>query len=174
MPNRVVHCKRAPFDVYIGRPGPWGNPFRIGADGDRQTVIEKYRAWLLARPELVERARRELAGKVLGCWCAPLTCHGDVLAAISQELLAPGEFGHPVAAHNADDVTLSNSSAEQDLASRNVHSENAAFSGDEGVAQALARGGDSERDHHTGNDDRERKDMLSHSVEGTSAIEGMP
>ncbi len=22
----VVHCKRAPHDVYIGRPSKWGNP----------------------------------------------------------------------------------------------------------------------------------------------------
>jgi hypothetical protein len=84
MRNRVVHCRREPFDVYIGRPGPWGNPFLIGRDGDRWEVIEKYKAWLFAQPELVERAKRELAGKVLGCWCAPLTCHGDVLAALTE------------------------------------------------------------------------------------------
>jgi hypothetical protein len=23
----VVHCKKARYDVYIGRPSPWGNPF---------------------------------------------------------------------------------------------------------------------------------------------------
>jgi hypothetical protein len=23
----IVHCKVEPYDVYIGRPGPWGNPF---------------------------------------------------------------------------------------------------------------------------------------------------
>jgi hypothetical protein len=41
-PCRVVHCKREPYDVYIGRPGPWGNPFRIGRDGDRATVLWRY------------------------------------------------------------------------------------------------------------------------------------
>lgn len=76
----VVHCKREPFDVYVGRPSVWGNPFVIGRDGDRAQVIEQYRAWLRARPELVDRARRELQGKRLGCWCAPAACHGDVLA----------------------------------------------------------------------------------------------
>lgn len=80
----VVHCKRAPFDVYIGRPGPWGNPFVIGRDGTRTDVVAKYQAWLEARPALMERARRELAGRVLGCWCAPLACHGDVLARIAN------------------------------------------------------------------------------------------
>jgi Domain of unknown function (DUF4326) len=80
----VVHVKRAAYDVYVGRPSPFGNPFVIGRDGDRGTVIRKYRAWLLAQPALVERVRRELAGKVLGCWCAPLPCHGDVLADVAN------------------------------------------------------------------------------------------
>jgi len=30
---RVVHCKRAVYDVYVGRPSKWGNPFTIGRDG---------------------------------------------------------------------------------------------------------------------------------------------
>ena len=85
MDCRVVHCKRAPYDVYIGRPGPWGNPFRIGVDGSRSQVIAKYREWLKSHPEVVERARRELAGKILGCWCAPNPCHGEVLAEIANQ-----------------------------------------------------------------------------------------
>jgi hypothetical protein len=68
--------------VYIGRPGPWGNPFVIGKDGDRAEVIRKYREWLMQRPALIERARRELAGKDLVCWCAPQACHGHVLVEI--------------------------------------------------------------------------------------------
>lgn len=86
MTAQVVHCKRSPFDVYIGRPSPWGNPFEIGPDGTREEVIAKYRAWL-ARPEkraLRERVRKELRGKVLGCWCAPKACHGDVLLEIAN------------------------------------------------------------------------------------------
>lgn len=31
----VVHCKRARYDVYIGRPSQWGNPFQIRHDGTR-------------------------------------------------------------------------------------------------------------------------------------------
>lgn len=82
--GRVVHCKREPFDVYIGRPSRWGNPFEIGRDGTRADVIEKYRQMLLTdRLDLASRARRELRGKVLGCWCAPEACHGDVLLEIA-------------------------------------------------------------------------------------------
>ncbi len=80
----VVHCKREPYDVYIGRPGPYGNPFTIGRDGTREQVIAKYRAWISDQPELQARARRELRGKTLGCWCAPLPCHGDVLLEIAN------------------------------------------------------------------------------------------
>ena len=71
----VVHCKREPYDVYIGRPGPWGNPFVIGRDGTREEVIAKHRAWVEESPELQARIRRELRGKVLACHCAPKPCH---------------------------------------------------------------------------------------------------
>lgn len=65
--------------VYIGRPSKWGNPFVIGPDGTRQTVINKYRKYLLHNQPLLEDARIELKGKDLLCFCAPLACHGDVL-----------------------------------------------------------------------------------------------
>jgi hypothetical protein len=79
----VVHCKRAAHDVYIGRPSKWGNPFVIDRDGTRDDVIARYEAWLLEQPELLA-ALPELAGKTLGCWCAPHACHGDVLARLAN------------------------------------------------------------------------------------------
>ena len=78
MLTKVVHCKKQHFDVYIGRPSKWGNPFTIGKDGTRKEVIAKYRKWILTQPELL-RHLEELRGKTLGCWCSPLACHGDVL-----------------------------------------------------------------------------------------------
>jgi Domain of unknown function (DUF4326) len=99
--RRVVHVKRAAYDVYIGRPSPFGNPFVIGRDGDRAAVIARYRAWLLAQPALVERVRRELADKVLGCWCAPLPCHGDVLADIAADGNTLGSAAVPRSAHQS-------------------------------------------------------------------------
>lgn len=85
----VVHVDDE-YDVYIGRvnhwrglkASPYANPFRIGLDGTRDEVIEKYRDWLLAQPDLVKRARRELTGKRLACWCRPERCHGDVLVEV--------------------------------------------------------------------------------------------
>lgn len=78
----VVHCKRSRFDIYIGRPSLFGNPFSIGKHGDRDEVIEKYRVYFYARISCDDHFRREvesLRGKVLGCWCRPLACHGDVI-----------------------------------------------------------------------------------------------
>ena len=82
--TRVVHCKRERYDVYIGRPSVYGNPFQVGMDGTRAEVIERYRRWLMTKPELVARAKLELRGKTLGCWCAPKPCHGAVLAEIAD------------------------------------------------------------------------------------------
>lgn len=84
MTERVVHCKRENYDVYIGRGSKWGNPFVIGKDGSREEVVEKYREYLLSKPELLSDLG-ELRGKVLGCWCHPKLCHGDVLVEILKK-----------------------------------------------------------------------------------------
>lgn len=83
---RVVHCRKQPYDVYIGRANrryhlpqsKWSTPFVIGKDGTREDVLYKYEEWLLGNPELLKQLP-ELRGKTLGCWCAPRSCHGDVL-----------------------------------------------------------------------------------------------
>lgn len=88
----VVHCKKEPFDVYIGRPSRWGNPFshqpktRAEVKVDtREEAIACFEEWLKQNPDMIERVKRELKGKVLGCWCHPKECHGDVLARIANE-----------------------------------------------------------------------------------------
>lgn len=75
---KVVHFKKEPYDVYIGRPSKWGNPFTIGLDGNREEVIKKYQNWILQQEDLLA-ALPELKNKVLGCWCSPKSCHGEVL-----------------------------------------------------------------------------------------------
>ncbi len=88
-PGRVVHYRRAPQGsfVYIGRPSRFGNPFRLRDphdDQERAAVLDRYRQWFLTRiaTDPVFRAQVEtLRGQDLGCWCAPRTCHGEVLLA---------------------------------------------------------------------------------------------
>jgi len=87
--NFVVNIRKELYDVFIGRPGPFGNPFVIGKDGSRLEVIEKFRQWSKTNPEFCKRVRRELKGKVLGCFCKPAPCHGDVLVEIAN---SEGDF----------------------------------------------------------------------------------
>jgi hypothetical protein len=82
--------------VYIGRKfalfketSKWHNPFVIGKDGDRDEVIEKYRAYLLTRPDLMTTIG-ELKGKTLICWCGGINngvaCHGDILVELADRV----------------------------------------------------------------------------------------
>lgn len=80
---RVVHLMKETYDVRIDRQTKWGNPFVIGKDGTRSEVIRKFEKYLKSKPELMA-ALPELAGKTLGCWCAPQACHGDVLLRLAN------------------------------------------------------------------------------------------
>ena len=84
MTTTVVNCQTEDYDELIARPSKWGNPFKIGPDGSRKEVIEKYREWIQTQPALMA-ALPELKGKVLGCWCPPKYCHGHVLAELADK-----------------------------------------------------------------------------------------
>jgi hypothetical protein len=84
MNTTVVHFRKSKYDIYIGRGSIWGNPFVIG-HYTREEVIEDYRKWILTQPQLLAKLP-ELKGKILGCWCKPLACHGDVLAEMADKL----------------------------------------------------------------------------------------
>jgi len=92
----VVNWHNSSYDVYIGRHVPggppevppelcvYGNPFilnDVNDPGERAQVIAAYEKWLLSpeKSSLVAMAKVKLPGKVLGCWCKPKDCHGDVL-----------------------------------------------------------------------------------------------
>ncbi len=85
MSCKVVDLRTDRFDVYIGRGSKWGNPFIIGRDGSRNDVIRKYKDWISRQADLLE-CLDELRGKVLGCYCYPRACHGDILVALVQDL----------------------------------------------------------------------------------------
>jgi hypothetical protein len=87
MKTTVVNIRRSEYDVYIGRAGRghdgyFGNPYNI-MTGGRKQAIEMYRAYFLRRlktdPEFAIRVE-DLRGKRLGCFCAPQSCHGDIIA----------------------------------------------------------------------------------------------
>lgn len=88
-----------PGDVYIGRRRDagysFGNPFVMRHENERMLVVDQFEHWARRRIR-IDRVYRErvkaLHGKRLFCFCAPLPCHGDVLAVLARELTeADGE-----------------------------------------------------------------------------------
>ena len=91
--TRVVHVNHEDYDVYIGRPSEWGNPYSHIKDRKtkaefivktREESISKYKEWILNQPQLLEKLE-SLQGKKLGCWCKPKSCHGDILVQLIRE-----------------------------------------------------------------------------------------
>ena len=82
MKTRVynLHDPKCPADaVYCGRGSPWGNPFVIGPDGDRDEVCDKFENETLPWLDLTP-----LKGKNLKCFCKPKRCHCDsILKAVA-------------------------------------------------------------------------------------------
>lgn len=79
--------------VYIGRGSPFGNPFKMDNEDDRDKVIELYRHWLwkaLQEGKITKEMLLSLDGKRLACYCAPKACHGHVLVKAIE--WAKGEF----------------------------------------------------------------------------------
>lgn len=93
---KVVHCKVDPYDVYIGRPSIWGNPFSHKPDTSAkfktntvEEAVSNYEDWIKTQPQLLEKLG-DLKGKVLACWCKTKSnpnkpCHGDVLLRLANE-----------------------------------------------------------------------------------------
>ncbi len=83
----------SPNHVYIGRNmthyvkgavgSKWANPFKVD-QGGREECVNKYEMYVRTNHLLLE-SLNELEGKVLGCWCHPEKCHGDVLIKLLSE-----------------------------------------------------------------------------------------
>lgn len=94
MVTTVVNLRHSGYDVYIGRAkddrGYFGNPHACDnyckvcrRYHDREDSIKEYSKYFYSRLKSDSEFKRrvlELKGKVLGCFCAPLACHGNVIA----------------------------------------------------------------------------------------------
>ena len=80
----VVNSKFSKFDIYIGRGSIWGNPYPLKTPEERSEVIDRYIKYFFEETNLI-KSIRILKGKILGCYCYPLECHGDFLAFIANE-----------------------------------------------------------------------------------------
>lgn len=79
------HHGDAPADaVNVMRPHPLGNPFKIGRDGARDEVCDKYEAWLAECLDVGAFTLEPLRGRDLVCCCAPLRCHADTILRLAN------------------------------------------------------------------------------------------
>jgi hypothetical protein len=107
--------------ICVSRGTRWGNPYRVGYDGDAECCVRKYRDYLLPyshkdgdlsgflRAEAnVKAIQNDLRGLNLACWCELCPkhadgkpfgeqcqdcapCHADVLGAIANSPLLEQE-----------------------------------------------------------------------------------
>jgi hypothetical protein len=94
-PTLVVNMRGGTqYDIYIGRPSKWGNPYShlptsipgVTRVATREEAVDRYRIWIKAQPRLVA-SLHELKGKILGCHCSEyVPCHGHVLAEMADAL----------------------------------------------------------------------------------------
>jgi hypothetical protein len=91
-----INKKRDNFTLYIGRgwaglkESKWHNPFHLyNYEKDRKLVLRLYEQRVRSSPELMA-AIPELSDQILGCWCHPEECHGDVLVKIYKEIMNVG------------------------------------------------------------------------------------
>lgn len=100
MGTTVVNVRNEPCDIYIGRgnwrghSGRWGNPFThvpskyaTTVCKDRNEAVARYANWLheeIKNDRITPHDLAPLAGKKLGCWCAPELCHGHLLAVAAE------------------------------------------------------------------------------------------
>ncbi len=108
--SRAKGWRKPAGAIVVSRPSRFGNPFRVtqaegswtvqdgtgviyGATGNtdaRRFATTWYRAWLSSQTELLARARAELTGHDLACWCPlpepgqPDWCHGRVLLDVAN------------------------------------------------------------------------------------------
>jgi hypothetical protein len=93
MSKLIVNVRKtSDYDVYIGREvvneyydlpcSKWHNPFK-SKDYPNCDVLYMYENYIISS-ELYDQLE-ELDGLVLGCWCKPNKCHGDVLIKLLNE-----------------------------------------------------------------------------------------
>lgn len=76
---KVVNKYKEKYTVYIGRGSVFGNPFRIGKDGDREEVINLYKHYVKSNAKVLKAIYNLPKDAILGCFCHPKACHGDII-----------------------------------------------------------------------------------------------
>ncbi|WP_170565590.1 DUF4326 domain-containing protein [Ruegeria atlantica] len=100
--QRTKGWRKPDNTTVVARPGPWGNPFKVGVHGDAEECVRKYRRLLgglidvasqpcpsyaeqSATLDHVREQIHTLRGRNLGCWCKlDQPCHAAVLLKLAN------------------------------------------------------------------------------------------
>jgi hypothetical protein len=89
----IARWMDVPSNIYIGRKcrkvsieSKWHNPFRITPSSTRSMVVADYEQYLRKNDILLEKLYK-LRNRTMGCWCAPLECHGNIIVNLYNELV---------------------------------------------------------------------------------------
>lgn len=102
---KVVHCKKEPYDVYVGREAKRFHFGNIASHLEcsralikvdtREEAIEAFRQWLAGenytdfdqeRRQWILKNLHTLKDKTIACWCTPQDCHGRILKEFAERL----------------------------------------------------------------------------------------
>lgn len=94
-PRRVQLSRRRGWrkpqnTISVARPGPWGNPFKVGQLGidSLEVAVTRYRQeWVMGTFKNLGLDIEELRGKNLACWCRldEPWCHAEVLLELANK-----------------------------------------------------------------------------------------
>jgi hypothetical protein len=86
--SRAKGWRKPEGAVYVGRGTIWGNPFsaKVGTLEELRQAIRLYHEHIRHQPLMVLKAKQQLAGKDLMCWCSQCKpCHAGVLLHIANQ-----------------------------------------------------------------------------------------
>lgn len=85
--TKIVNLYKEPYDIYIGRAGKgkdgyFGNPIKLKPTQKPGDTLTEYKEYFINKintdSEFKDKVL-ELKGKILGCFCKPKPCHGDII-----------------------------------------------------------------------------------------------
>ncbi len=88
--NLRTHQPSKPFDFYIDRRSPVGNPFPMQRESLRDRVCDEYEKYFSSQVEIhntlfmeylegIRHAHEQHDEVRLFCWCSPKRCHGETI-----------------------------------------------------------------------------------------------
>jgi hypothetical protein len=90
--SRIKGWRMPANTVKVARSTKWGNPFKIGVDGNREEVLRKYRTWVMQKLADQPGFLAPLRGKNLACFCKMTEpCHAEILLELANRENSPSE-----------------------------------------------------------------------------------